>query len=449
MNTSKRNIVNIIRVTLISFLSVVIWGCSENHLDSVDLSDDEYLGSTLRLQVASPQTRASSDAATEVSEKVKTLRIIILSDGFVEYNHCFDYSGSPVSAETFAHSLERSTVAGNKKIYLIANEESVTTLKFENPENLAEGIENGMSLKTLLENFPKEKLPSQGTLGYSGVSSGDEFETAINSAYFFPDYKVNDNTIFLPYMGIYDGIEADNDPDKVIEKTLYVVPVATKFTFNIRNFRKTKTQVFEFNLGKVNTSTYVMARLNEEEQTKLYNNTPYYWIDWLAKVGEEQKKLPESDYKAFNEKVGWIEKYNIPDDNELEKVIFKPESAQYWEIAGLVDKNNPSTLVLTGYYPESKNLVEKEIFNPSTNQMEEMLVESYSVQLISRDERDSEKDPFESAEMEIEPLKTLFRNTHVKVNVDMYESIVEIFCEISPWTISNPAKGFVEQKDDD
>lgn len=396
-------------------------------------------------------TLEASGAGVEDTEKIKSLRIIMLSDGFVEYNNKIDFTDPnsndvDKTAASFIYKFEKSTVPGNKKFYLFANEESVNQIKFEDIESLPKGINENMTLSDLLNHYTKEKLPSQGSLGYENSGSGKEFERIINAVYFQPDYVHKDNKIYLPYSSYYDGFKATDDPTLTIKATMYLVPVATKFTLNIKNYRRTAVVVEEILLKKYNTNNFLLAQLNEKEKNKYFNSKEYYWIDWLAYIARESNSSAELE--DFNKIVGWMEEYRIPQDNTLEIKTLTSQSDKGWIIDKLIDKENPDKLEMILYYPESINIIKKEVYNSETNEYEIVDTQGYFAQFIVY-EKDNPDNKLVSEWLEIDTIKTLFRDTHVILDVELYESLVEIFGEISNWKKSDSVQGFVEEKDDD
>lgn len=432
---------------------MVFTSCSQYQSDDPDQGNPSQTGGqkmSLRIATVGNGTRGE-EKGDGVSEKIKSLRIVIISDCFIEYNQKFDYSqteGGIKNAEGTIHTLERSTVAGNKKFYLIANEESVPEISFENIsdeelreiegiDNLEEGIlRDGMSLTEFLEYFVKDKLPAEGTLDYLNSGTGSQFEKLINSAYFCPDLEVTDNTIYLPYTSYYEGIKAANNPEETVAATMYLVPVATKFTFNLYNYRKEKVELKEIILSKINSSNYLFARLHDSEREKKLKGETYPWIEWLQKVAEDTQKLSGEALQKYNQEVGCIENYFLPPLSKLNDNSLSPYQNEYWRVDKLIDKDRPNILKIIRYLPESLNI----------ENIEKEKRQVYKVAFKVHDENDSEL--FTSEAMEIESLKSLFRDTHVIVNVDMYDSMVEIYCEMSPWNYVT-FQGFVKQEEDD
>lgn len=393
-------------------------------------------------------TRATVES---VEEKIRSLRIIMLSDGFIEFNSKMDLSGTGSDAGTFMYIFERTTVPGNKKFYLIANEESVEELNFEDVETLPSGLEQGKPLGYFLDYYTKDRLPADGTYGYSTSGKGTEFESLLNSAYFTCDYTPRDGEIYLPYTAVYEGYAATDDQSVTIKTEMFLVPAAVKFTLNLYNYRREPVDVEQIELSKLNSKTFVMAQLDESELRKPLNNTTYYWIDWLKRVSDGTHRFDdESDLNAYNNKSGWISAYSLPsEENEEEVVSLEPGVADDWLLPKLTNKNEPPVLTLVRYYPESLNLETKSVYNNDTKQFEEQEVQTYYAQFRMKEIREGNipVDTYESPLLEIDRLKSLFRATHVIVDVDIYEAMVEIYCQIAPWKVLT-FQGYVKEEED-
>ncbi|MCH5237878.1 MAG: hypothetical protein J1E95_08790 [Muribaculaceae bacterium] len=472
---------NIIRLTwlLLWACCMVFTSCSQYQTDDPDQGNPSQTGGqkmSLRIATVGNGTRGE-EKGDEVSEKIKSLRIVIISDCFIEYNQKFDYSqteGGIKNAEGTIHTLERSTVAGNKKFYLIANEESVPEISFDNISdeelreiegigNLKEGIlSNGMSLTEFLEYFVKDKLPAEGTLDYLNSGTGSQFEKLINSAYFCPDLEVKDNTIYLPYTSYYEGIKAGNNPEETVAATMYLVPVATKFTFNLYNYRNQPVVLERMTFRALNPYNYLYAQLDDGEKRKSYNGKPLWWVDWLQKVAEdtnykwENSDHPKDDLEDYNQRVGWIENYFLPLANEttndpIDKSLEKYEG-EIWEVDRLRNIDEPPIINVVRYFPESFRTGKRKVFDEDGNTYSEIECQLYQLQFKVHEIREGNivAETHTSSFMDIDNLSALFRGTHVIIEVDMYESVVQVFCRIEQWGWNKkPYLGYVQEDDDD
>ena len=405
-------------------------------------------GPSIALRIGAMGTRTSGN---NISEKIKTLRIIMLSDGFIETIRFIDYEKAEGSttgvsdADIFTQKFDHITVAGNKKFYLIANEESVAELKFDEDIELPGWWEEGMSLKDLLGHYSKDILPSEGTLGTNGSGSGEELERLLSAAYFTPDYTVANNTIYLPYTAMYDNIKATNDMSVKITKNMYLLPVATKFTFNMINYRDEEVDIKGITIGRVNSGNFLMARLADNEKTKKLDGIDYYWIEWLEKVVRDTHSAYDDGEKElgdYNASAGWIKDYYAPEASSLVNYVAKPGEGT-WKVSKTTDKDDPEKLSVEFYCPESINTGSPSEDDPDI--FEEGDDKIYFVRFEIQEK--SANTSTVSEWMQLSALPALFRCTHLIVDVDMYQSLVKIYCEMAPWDVWT-FQGFVKEEED-
>ena len=427
----------------------VFTSCGLKETDEPGPERDEEKGQmSVSFQVRAVNGTGSDE---EISEKIGSLRIIMLSDGFIEYNSKinFDEGSDPEAggnmAKTFSHLFQRATVPGNKRFYLIANEESVDEVLFEGAGNTPDWIEGKTSLTAFLDHYSKDKLPAEGTIGYEKSGSGREFEGYLNSLYFKPDYTVANNTVYLPYTAYYDGFTATSDPNHTEEMTMYLVPVATKFTFNLINFRDEEVDVKAITIGRVNSTNFLMASLADNEKTKKLDGTEYYWIDWLEKVvrgTHDAYEDGDEELSDYNASVGWIKNYFAPESSPLVNYVATPGEGG-WKVKKTTDKDNPESISVEFYCPESiktgrPSEDDPEVFEDGSGKI-------YFVRFEIQEK--SANTPTLSEWMELDALPALFRCTHLIVDVDMYQSLVKIYCEMAPWDVWT-FKGFVKEEED-
>ena len=473
--------------------------CVYDRFDGNDEEDDPQYSVDkpfVTLKIRPVSTRSTGGSDKDVTEKIKTLRVIMLNEtqgkSYIEFNKLVDFTQNDASfndpdglnAKDFVYIFTRATVPGTKKFYLIANESSVSKVNFKlsAEKKLPEGISQNMSLRDLLkhyvadysgatqENDDIEKTPDTAT--------GEEFEMIMNSVYFAPTYPIDtNNDVFLPYTAFYQGFEIagktgntddgdtndknDNpgnaktlpgktkaENNQVVDKidaNMYLVPVATKFTFNFYNYRKEGVQIENIKLKNVNTQNYLNAQLRDGEKYKELFEKDTWWIDWLAECTRLSQS--QSNHVDFNELWGWIDGYSLPIDEitDFSTVDLNPDK-QVWTLEALEDKDNPDKLKLGPFYfPESRWLEEKEVYNSETGKFDKVMLQCYSLDFFVHETLVDEV--YESGFWEITNLKSLFRATHTIINIYMYESQVEIYAQIEPW---DPVlfKGYVQQEDD-
>ena len=389
----------------------------------------------------------------EVREMIGSLRIILLSDGIIECNQLIEFNGpGPFAASQFKYDFTWTTFAGKKTVYIIANEGSVTNgLQFQLPDD-----DSGVlpkvpeSLTALLSSY--KAVGKEGLGNAEAEESCAELERALKSICFEPDYTVEGGDIYLPYVSYYSPEEVEaldiKRGDFLGEEapyTLYLVPVATKFTFNFTNYRPNDVDINNITVSSANGANFLMARVGEDDYTKLYGTSddrstwlPYYWIDWLARVSESSHQNEEFDNNQnFNTKYGWISLYDIPkgDTPEPQRFItaekFRTvDKAVKTGAEGEDEDGTPGTLTLGPYYlPESRNV-------DTAGRL------AYYLTLGLHDVTQTADDDPKFENQQIQNLNALFRNTRVIINVVMRQGDVRVYAEIAKWS-EKTANGWV------
>ena len=373
-----------------------------------------------------------------VTERIKTLRIIVLNDTeehttSIEYNKLITLRENGFMATSFSYDIMLPTVPGKKKVYFIANEKSVGNITI-----------NGNSSSTTLSAWLNQFLPESegnGSDNTASVHDAEEFETNINSIYFTPAYTVQNGDIFLPYTSYYyDGLLTVKGQTKEI--TAYLVPVATKFFFKFVNNRDAAVEVQGITLSKAHKDNYLFAQVSENELKKKLPEDEdasegRYWIDWLAIVSKRSHEAPDySDNIEFNGEYGWISDFEMPTEYASDvTVIDKNDDTEKLQVAA-ADGNGAGKLILGPYYvPESRNLVTYE--DGQNNSITEQI---YYLTLNLHDTGSGKAPEFDN--QPIGNLHSLFRNTCVLIKLTMNQGNVEIYAEINPWT-TKEVKGWV------
>ena len=363
----------------------------------------------------SPVNAVDGQAAVNVTEKIRTLRVIVLNETELECNKLITVDDpETVVAARFRYDFALATTKGPKEIYLIGNEASVTNIEYQSSGGtLPDGLPD--NLKELVENYEV------------GAASA-EFRTVINSVYFAPDYTPDAlGDLYLPYVSYYNGIEAKEDDLTTV--SMYIVPVATKFTFDFVNNRENEVEINNITVAQTDSHHFLMAHVGSRDYKKDFGGTDYYWIDWLAKISEElQKYGGYYDNSDFNTLFGWITDYAKPETSELSSAVMINSAtsvrvpARKGETAG--------ELVLGPFYmPESRNDV---TYKDSQNN--DVTEQIYYLTLGLHDVTASaERDP-KFDDVVISNLKSLFRNMNVVIRVSMSQGDVAIYAEIADWT---------------
>ena len=438
------------------------------------------------LHISPVNTRA--DASTDgVTEKIKSLRVIAISkdeegqNGVIEINRKVTFD-NVVAVEKFGYSLTWRTRAGKKDFYIFANEESVDAIHVTTDATLPESLGTNPTLTALLDCYPAaldadldDALKPEGTTANktedkttsgenasSAQSRAANFNAVINAAYFKPTYEIEGGTVYLPYTTFYGNVDVakieEEEEDGVSQTAddtpypMFLVPVATKFTFHFHNYRTNNVEIQKIEVSHTHTENFLLAQVGENDHDKKFGDetTPYYWVDWLAKVSEESQKTgSEGENITFNEKYGWISDYAMPKpDNKISSCLVslsaQPEQTApslpvipAGAVASETDEIQPAHHSLGPFYvPESRNLVSD--YPAKTDQQ-------YHLALHLKDV--SQPDNVKKFEgLLIDNLKALFRNTSVIIDITLREGEVGVYAEIVPWNVKS-ANGWLIEGD--
>lgn len=169
----KPNIIHSIVICLAAFTLPFMVACSSQEESLLE----EISEATLYLNIEPVGLTRAGTATLPDNEKMHSVRVIVLHpDGTVEHNRHFSLEG----AQAQKTILLKVTPNEKKKIYLFANEESVSTVE-------------GATVKD--ENQTLTAFFNSYTEGMSG------FEAAVNNLYFAPDYSVGSP---IPMSSMYE-----------------------------------------------------------------------------------------------------------------------------------------------------------------------------------------------------------------------------------------------------
>lgn len=380
----KTSIIHSIVVCLAAFALPFMVACSSRE----ESLPDNVAEAVLYLNIEPiGQTRANTTELPD-NEKMHSVRVIVLhQDGTVEHNRHFSLE----SAQTQKTILLKVTPNETKKIFLFANEESVSAVKGTVGVN-----------RTLTDFFN------------SYTENMSDFANAVNNLYFAPDYS---NGKPIPMSSMY---EIDFPENGNFNGTFYVVRVATKFTYRFKNFRSDAVTVNSISVSEIADNSYLMV--HKQNQTMQFTEednsiSDLFWIDWLKKVSDESQMYPE-DNKTLVEKRGWIMDYDIP-GGAVQAPITQTDLNLSVPKATNTDVNQEQGILYTFYLPESKNLMKPD--EPYGEQQ-------YEMTLGLTDEHGEQK----SFNFAFNNLKALFRNTNAVIDIIMYDR--EVVVDVIPYS---------------
>ncbi|MCD8235288.1 MAG: hypothetical protein LUD00_01255 [Prevotellaceae bacterium] len=378
----KPNIIHSIVVCLTAFTLPFMVACNSQE----ESLPDNVTEAALFLNIETIEATRAGVETLPSNEKMHSVRVIILHpDGTVEHNKFYALDG----AQAQKYILLKVKPDESKKIYLFANEESVSKV---------EGVTGGNN-KTLSAFFDS----------YADGKSG--FEDAVNGLYFSPDYSEGKN---IPMSSMY---EIDIPQKGVTEKDFYVVRVATKFTVNFMNWRANEVCVEKITIKNHADKNFLMAHVNDSEQNnKLFNGRT--WIEWLKDVSDASSE--KDDYQK-TETAGWLKDYELPGQADKKKTYTHEKEIIVGGAKVDIDYPDNSKAGVTEnipvfYLPESKN--------PKAGATDGEQEYTLTLNIKGREE------PFVCT---FPNLKALFRNTHVIVNITMYNRN-EIIVDVIPYS---------------
>lgn len=380
----KTSIIHSIVVCLAAFALPFMVACSSRE----ESLPEEISEAILHLNVEPiGRTRAGTTAELPDKEKMRSVRIIVLhNDGKVEHNRHFSLENA-LAEKTI---LLKVTPNEKKKIFLFANEKSVSSV---------EGVTVEGENKTLTAFF------NSYTEGMSG------FEDEVNELYFAPDYSVEEP---IPMSSMYEIDFKEGREDY----KFYLVRVATKFTVNFFNWRGEEVIVENFSIESHADKNFLMAHVNSYPDTQNPETNQKYptWIDWLKAVSDASNV----DSDAATEEFGWLTDYRLPEQTTAK--VYTHEGLKIGKPTVDIDypdnsKPGVASVVPVFYLPESKNL------KAGATEQKYTL----RINIAGRAE------PFVC---KLDKLKALFRNTHLVVNITMYNSN-EIVVDVIPYSEVN------------
>lgn len=378
----KTSIIHSIVVCLAAFALPFMVACSSRE----ESLPEEISEAILYLNIEPVGLTRAGTATLPDNEKMHSVRVIVLHEnGTVEHNKFYSLDGAQVQRAI----LLKVTPDEKKKIYLFANEESVSAV---------EGVADvNSTLSAFFHTYVE---------GMSG------FEDAVNGLYFAPDYSAGKP---IPMSSMY---EIDFPEKGNFDGVFYVVRVATKFTVNFKNWRGEEVTVENFTIASHADRNFLMAHVSSYPKIlNLETNQPYpTWIDWLKAVSDASNE----DSDAATNRFGWLTDYRLPEQTTAK--VYTHEGLKIGKPTVDIDypdnsKPGVASDVPVFYLPESKNL------KAGATEQEYIL----TIKIAGRAE------PFVC---KLDKLKTLFRNTHLVVNITMYNSN-EIVVDVIPYSEVN------------
>ena len=423
---------DIVRGALAACLLWAAAGCGrliyDEYPDGADPDPSSQAYLVLKIASAAP-TRVADD-----KELMHSLRVVLLDkDGKVEYNDYISSSSRPdlfgadgVGRLDYAANYRLiPTTPGEKKIFLIANEEGVSAVQSANAS-----FSGPMSLTEVLDGWKADDPDKTG------------FEAMVKSIYFNSDYSGN-----IPLTSSYAFTIDDADLGKRVEKKFFLVYAATKFKFEFENQRSGDVRIDALSLLSLSKGMYLMANFGKTPaEKKTVDSYPGkkdsdIWIDWLKAASDATTANPnDPNNEETNESFGWIKDYELPNGiSHVEKYIIGDDSV----LPSLASspKTIPAGKKLTlpvVYFPESKNLI------PGNTEDQDYHVSIKLTDMALGTEGNFTGDaalPLTSVAAHNDNLVALFRNTHVKIRCVIPPAAgieVKLHLHVIPWYPEEP-----------
>ena len=466
---------NKLRHALVSLGCVMLLGACSDSTPVPEDNDGPNLNESPVVMFHISTLNAGASSGSEVTELINTLRIIMIhesgSELRIEANRLID---THQADNNFNYMFQKRTLPGKKRIYLIANEQSVKRVELVSGSFPA--VMQNPDLKTVLDYYEPDLITDgteEGTATIDKEYSAADFEEVLTSLCFEGDgaYEINGGVVCLPYSAFYDDIEVhENEKIDNTEKPMYLVPAATKFTFKFINERTAGDVAVDYlALASTQKTNYLMANLEDQELNKYIGGQKYYWIDWLKYVVDETQANPDLDDNVpVNGMYGWISGYNVPVPEDVYEHYFVPDGqaddpenapavkSTSWMLKGAVEENGRITGTEAEfgplYIPEGHHVFDEEETDEETGEViSTQTVEKYLLKIKLR----NSEAPVDSkslvdvkiAESEISNLKALFRNTSVFITITLHEGGVNIYAEPVPWN-KKVFFGYVKDEDE-
>lgn len=450
---------------------------------------DIYAGNTVQLSLSMQMPATSTTRATEglPAERLRDLRIVIVSfptdsrgndvageEAFVEVNQLLHSVTLNIMGQRellFEHILSDR----RKKIYFLANCESSAA-----GGDLKIRTEAGETVDlTADETYLPPAADGKAKIDdciFDAPSGTHENARFYGSSAALTDYCVPVTAVHelsVPTVDEIRRVATGIDAQLVcrIEKPLYLVRAVNKINVTIANntgvrrsdnsgefyIQPSEVRFKSFKISKISTGkSYLLAHL--DEQDPLFKNyqpsaeelaKPVYerrdlnpaWVQWLA---EEARKSQNDSYKNNYQ---WLTEYYLPEEIvNVESEVFTfadaPLLTSSMNGSGNSEWTTPAVyLPETLYYPDLSE--EEDDDDDDDDEAEAAAVASEQQYLltcsfdVTRHDSDEPKTISYDYKAVLPNLKSLFRNTHVKVRLSITDNAdVELILEVLPWTLA-------------
>lgn len=331
--------------------------------------------------------RSRAGAATADNDKMHTLRVVVVRpDGTVEHNDYVNFGQSP---QTECYRIYEVVPNEQKTIYLIANEGGAAEDLTRQLDNFSQAAVEGLTF----------------TLGSGPVPMSSKY------------------VLTSPPAGQFQ------------EKEMNIVRAATKISYRFINYRTSKITVNSVGVSRTANCMYLMPRVGESDQMKVFDGASMPWIDWLRKVSDESQvnlqypgpTNPGLHDPGLADKRGWILNYDVPSS-----AVYGVEQLTM-NLALPADMGEGAKPVVSDEFYMHESRFGAAADGTQTYTMAFNLTEFKRLDGLDDDGKpqyETAGSPVSMDGIKFENLKALFRNTHVLVDVEISS---EIFVRVIPY----------------
>lgn len=425
--------------------------CVGESLEPLHEEEDDDIYLTFHTAVAGASTRA--DGGTEADDVIHRLLVVIVSKedtGWMVERSRPIIPNASIGIPLYNEYTFKVKSGRKKRIYLIANYEGLKD---------AEGAPLDFGSDSFLPKTEDGKAPIE------------KFVFALNSGY---GYSTKDYGI--PMTAMYEITVPDKEElatDKyTLKEKLYVVRAATKYSFSFANTSANRNiKVTSAVIKNVITDRmYLMPHVNKEtaetdgkgkywvvsrddssgDPSKRYLSaqteadswfTGREWIDWLAAEAERtngEAALPDASEE-------WLTDYEVPPPSTPEggeetpgngTAPFEMEFTAPVEVPANTTEGNPVAASRYFYLPESRSQKDK----ADVLKLQEYTLTIHTKETFEGDGKTAENgaasggnEVTRSYTATLPHLGSLFRNTHVKVNITFNDYTINWQVDVEPY----------------
>lgn len=417
--------------------------CTDESFESPREEEDNSIFLTFRTAVAGASTR-NPDGSSEADAEIRQLLVVIVSEEKteestgsagnatqwgVEHSRLITKEGASIGIPLSDEYTFEVTTGCRKRIYLIANYNGLKDA-------------DGKPLDFGNRSFrPNE----------SGIAPVENFEFALDWSN-ANGYKYNPDEYGIPMTAMYEiNVPAIKDlPENTDEYKLgdlYVVRAATKYSFNFKNTSAHRNiQVNSVDIKDVITNRmYLMPHVNKEKDNTdgtdkywvvsdktnkknyLQNKTNSWftnreWIDWMVEEAGETNgntDLPDTGEEE------WLTDYDVPNG---ETSTYNMKYTDPVKVPANKGEGNLDFVSSTQYFylPESRSQID----NDALMRQEYTLTVHTTETFEGNGNKNSREKNYTAP---LPHLASLFRNTHVKVNIVFNDHNVDWQVDVEPY----------------